>query len=149
MVDWENKVNWAAFKDGKFFVRAWDKEVCQEFLECCDKRGIKWQDGKKATEYNPFEVESGLVYALEFFVEKDGLSLRYEEFNTGLCENKQKPGEIKLKNLRKDDGRLKVRKDTTGEIFTFVEYADDGKVLVYDKNGAFLLLYFYEVKVIT
>lgn len=49
---------------------------------------------------------------------------------------------------KKDDGRLKVRKNTTGEIFTFVEYADDGKVLVYDKNGNFLLLYFYEVKVI-
>lgn len=49
---------------------------------------------------------------------------------------------------KKDDGRIKVRKNTTGEIFTFVEYADDSKVLVYDKNGTFLLLYFYEVKVI-
>lgn len=48
----------------------------------------------------------------------------------------------------KKDDRLKVRKNTTGEIFTFVQYADDGKVLVYDKDGAFLLLYFYEVKVI-
>lgn len=49
----------------------------------------------------------------------------------------------------KKDDRLKVIKKTTGEIFTFVEYANDGKVLVYDKNGAFLLLYFYEVTVIT
>lgn len=147
MIDWENKVNWAAFKAGKISVRVCDKEVCQEFLECCDKRGIKWQDGKKATEFNPFKTDFEIEFTLEIVVEKGGMSVRYATLG-GLSKSKQEPGEVKLKNLRKDDGRLKVRKNTTGEIFTFVEYADDGKVLVYDKNGAFLLLYFYEVKVI-
>lgn len=49
---------------------------------------------------------------------------------------------------KKDDGIINVRKVGTDEIFTFVQYAEDGRVLVYDKNGAFLLLYFHEVKVI-
>lgn len=71
-----------------------------------------------------------------------------EEAKEVLNELKATLQEINDITLSTKPARLKVKKVATGEIFTFVEYADDGKVLVYDKNGTFLLLYFYEVKVI-
>lgn len=150
MIDWESKTSWATFKAGKSFVRIWDKEVCQEFLECCDKRGIKWQDGKKATEYNPFKTN--LEYALEIGVENGGLFfVRYAMFNTGFNSQEKSKDfrEVELKNLRKDDGRIKVKKDGTEQIYTFVQYVEDGKALVYGENGRFWMLNLYELKVIT
>lgn len=50
---------------------------------------------------------------------------------------------------KKDDGRLKVKKDGTEQIFTFVQYVEDGKALVYGENGRFWMLNLYELKVIT
>lgn len=149
MFDWESKVSWAAFKAGKTFVRMWDKEVCQEFLECCDKRGIKWQDGKKATEHNPFKTN--LEYALEIGVENGGLFVRYAMFNTGFNSQAKSKDfkEVELKNLRKDDGRLKVRNIITDEIFTFVQYVGDGFILAYNEKGDFTILYMHDVTVIT
>lgn len=49
----------------------------------------------------------------------------------------------------KKDDRLKVKKIATGEIFTFVQYVEDGKALVYGENGGFWMLNLYELKVIT
>lgn len=72
-----------------------------------------------------------------------------EEAKEVLNELKATLQEINDITLSTKPARLQVRKKTTGEVFTFVQYADDGKVLVYDKDGAFLLLYFYEVTVIT
>lgn len=72
-----------------------------------------------------------------------------EEAKEVLNEIKATLQEINNITLSTKPTRLQVRKKTTGEVFTFVQYADDGKVLVYDKDGAFLLLYFYEVTVIT
>lgn len=51
--------------------------------------------------------------------------------------------------VTKKDDRLKVIKNTTGEIFTFVQYVEDGKALVYGENGRFWMLNLYELKVIT
>ena len=50
--------------------------------------------------------------------------------------------------VTKKDDRLKVREIRTGEIFTFVEYVDNSRILVYDKNGCFKTLYMYDVVVI-
>lgn len=49
---------------------------------------------------------------------------------------------------KKDDGRLKVRKDATGEIFTFVQYARDSLILAYNDDGNFVFLCTYDVRVI-
>lgn len=48
----------------------------------------------------------------------------------------------------KKDDRLKVREIRTGEIFTFVEYVDNSRILVYNKDGCFKILYMHDVTVI-
>lgn len=48
----------------------------------------------------------------------------------------------------KKDDRLKVRDKTTGEIFTFLQYIQESRVLAYDENGNFWVLNLYGLQVI-
>lgn len=49
---------------------------------------------------------------------------------------------------KKDDGRLKVKDKSTGEIFTFLQYIGENRVLAYDENGNFWVLNLYGLQVI-
>ena len=63
------------FIKGKFAVKV-NKNNCEEFLEMCAKRGLRWLSGEKANEFIPnFDIESEL--AIECEERRDGMGLVY------------------------------------------------------------------------
>lgn len=71
-----------------------------------------------------------------------------EEAKEVLNELKATLQEINDITLSTKPARLQVRKCGTDEVFTFVQYVEDGKALVYSESGSFWLLNLYELKVI-
>lgn len=117
-------MNLEKFIKEKIAIRFANKEEMKEFLKECEKIGLKWKSGHKATDFMP-SADDVIVYNYD---NSNNLSFGLDCYETGwkVIDYKDfKKEDFKSKNVFEEIEKIIINKDTT-----IVFWNDDTKTLV-------------------
>lgn len=113
---------WGEFKAGKLYVKV-DEENMTGFLKDCENHGITWNNGKNATEFNPFEVQKDIGELLSiagltlcekyvYLTVVDGGMMHCEQNENGLTEVEFSPEQFDWNAFKSHKLAVAVTRET-------------------------------------